>query len=245
MTPPVTTTRRSGGFSMVELLLAITLLSMLLALAYGGLRASARATEKGQVILDDSNRIRMAHQFVRRQLTQLLPLAFDLGEGEVQDERIVFQGDSRRIRYVAPMPGYLGYGGPQVQELEIVQGEEGLELVLSHALLQGFEEEYLYQREPVLLLDKIEQAQFQFLGVDENGEMTAWSGSWDQESELPAAVTLEVEFVEEVYIEWPMLTTSVRVDESALSGVADDAGVLSKDYTTTIRELMEKRGNKQ
>jgi acetamidase/formamidase len=75
--------------------------------------------------------------------------------------------------------------------------------------------------------------------------MTAWSGSWDQESELPAAVTLEVEFVEEVYIEWPMLTTSVRVDESALSGVADDAGVLSKDYTTTIRELMEKRGNKQ
>ena len=236
-------TRRAGGFSLVELLLAITLLSMLLALAYGGLRASARATEKGQAILDDSNRIRMAHQFVRRQLTQLLPLAFD--EGEAEDQRVIFQGDSRRIRYVAPMPGYLGYGGPQVQELEIVQGEEGLELVLSHALLQGFEEEYLYQREPILLLDKIQQAEFQFLGLDENGEMTNWSASWDEESTLPAAVSLEVDFVEEVYIEWPMLTTSVRVDESALSGLSDEAGVLSKDYTTTIRELMEKRGNKQ
>jgi general secretion pathway protein J len=245
MRSPVSATRRSGGFSLVEMLLAMTLLSMLLALAYGGLRASARATEKGQVILDDSNRIRMAHQFVRRQLTQLLPLAFDQGEGEAEDQRIVFQGDARRIRYVAPMPGYLGYGGPQVQELEIVPGEEGLELVLSHALLQGFEEEHLYQREPILLLDKIQQAGFQFLGMDENGEVTAWSGNWDQESQLPVAVTLEVDFVEEVYIEWPMLTTSVRVDESALSGMADDAGVLSKDYTTSIRKLMEKRENRQ
>lgn len=236
-------TRRVRGFSLVEMLLAMTLLSMLLALAYGGLRASARATEKGQVILDDSNRIRMAHQFVRRQLTQLLPLAFE--EGEMEGQRVVFQGDARRIRYVAPMPGYLGYGGPQVQELEIVQGEEGLELVLSHALLQGFEEEYLYLREPVLLLDKIEQAEFQFLGRDENGEMTAWSATWDNESELPAAVSLDVAFVEDVYIQWPLLTTSVRVDEAALSSVMEETGVLSKDYSTTIQQLIQKRKQRQ
>ena len=235
--------RRAGGFSMVEMLLAITLLSMLLALAYGGLRASARATEKGQVILDDSNRIRMAHQFVRRQLTQLQPLTF--AEGDMEDQRVVFQGDARRIRYVAPMPGYLGYGGPQVQELEIVQGEEGLELVLSHALLQGFEEQFLYLREPVLLLDKIQQAEFQFLGEDENGEITAWSAAWDNESVLPAAVSLDVAFVEEVYIQWPLLTTSVRVDEASLSGVSEEAGVLSKDYSTTIQQLIQKRGQRQ
>jgi general secretion pathway protein J len=228
---------------MVELLLAITLLSMLLALAYGGLRASAQATEKGQVILDDSNRIRMAHQFVRRQLTQLLPLAFD--EAQNEDQRVVFQGDNRRIRYVAPMPGYLGYGGPQVQELEIVQGEEGLELVLSHAPLQGFEEDYLYLREPVLLLDKIQQAEFQFLGRDESGEITAWSGTWENEFELPAAVSLDMDFVEAVYIQWPLLTTSVRVDEVALSAALEDVGVLSKDYSTTIQQLIQKRGQRQ
>ena len=235
--------RQSSGFSMVELLLAMTLLSMLLALAYGGLRASAQATEKGQIILDDSNRIRMAHQFVRRQLSQLLPLAF--GEGEAEGQRVVFQGDARRIRYVAPMPGYLGYGGPQVQELEIVQGEEGLELVLSHALLQGFEEDYLYLREPVLLLDKVQRAEFQFLGQDASGELTAWSATWDNESELPAAVSLDVDFVEEVYITWPLLITSVRVDEAALSGVLEDSGVLSKDYSTTIQQLIQKRGQRQ
>jgi general secretion pathway protein J len=235
------TFHRARGFSLVELLLAVSLMSMLLALAYGGLRAATQATEKGQAILDDSNRIRMAHQFVRRQLTQLLPLSFEVDPTE--EFRIVFTGESQRIRYVAPMPGYLGFGGPQVQELELVRGEEGTELVLRHALLQGFEEEYLYEREPILLLDKVASAGFSFLGEDENGEITQWSDRWDDGAILPAAVSLEVEFIEDVYIHWPMLATSVRVNGT--NALGDDEGVMSKDYTTTIRELMNKRGKQQ
>ncbi|MEE4293127.1 MAG: prepilin-type N-terminal cleavage/methylation domain-containing protein, partial [Xanthomonadales bacterium] len=92
--------KRATGFSLVELLLAISLMSMLLALAYGGLRASSQATEKGQKILDESNRIRMAHMFVRRQLTQMLPLAFEQ-DLEDQQQRTVFIGEQNRIRYVA------------------------------------------------------------------------------------------------------------------------------------------------
>jgi general secretion pathway protein J len=229
------------GFTLVEVLLAMTLMSMLLALAYGGLRASTRATEKGQQILDDSNRIRMAHQFVRKQLTQLLPLAFD--EDETQQLRTVFEGSSRRIRYVAQMPGYLGFGGPQVQELEFVQGEEGLELVLSHALLQGFEEEYLYEREPVLLLDKVQTAEFSFLGIDENGEMTQWTPDWEDETVLPSAVALDVRFVDDVFIQWPVLTTSVRIDQGAVGGANNRS--VNQSYSTTIRELMQKRKNPQ
>jgi general secretion pathway protein J len=228
------------GFSLVELLLAMTLLSMLLALAYGGLRASTQATEKGQDILDDSNRIRMAHQFVRRQLTQLLPLAFE--EDADSQVRSVFRGEGRRIRYVAQMPGYLGYGGPQVQELEFVQGDEHLELVLSHALLQGFEESYLYDREPVLLLDKVQSAEFQFLGRDENGELGNWANNWDDEANLPAAVALQIEFIDDVYIDWPLMTTSVRIDSGAIRGTD---GRSDGSYSSTIRDLMNKRKNQQ
>ena len=39
------------------------------------------------------------------------------------------------------MPGYLGAGGPQVQLIEVVNGDDGELLIqFSHALLQGFEE---------------------------------------------------------------------------------------------------------
>ncbi len=186
-----------------------------MALAYGGLRASTRATDRGQLILEESGRIRMSHQFVRKQINQMLPLAFL--EQEDQEERIVFDGRSDRIRFVGPMPGYLSFGGPQVQELSFVSTDNGLALVLSHTLLQGFEEARLYERPPIFLLDRIEQASFQFLGLDEQGELTGWTSTWATPENLPLSVMLDIEFDEDVYLDWPLLSASVRIDGSALS----------------------------
>ena len=231
----------ASGFSLVELLLALSLMSMLLALAYGGLRASTRATDKGQAILEDSSRIRMAHQFVRKQLNQMSSLVF--AESDDQQERTVFEGEAKKIRYVAPMPGYLGFGGPQVQELSVVAADEGYALVLSHALLQGFEEENLYLRDPIVLIESIEFAEFSFLGRDEEGELTAWTTQWDQPELIPEAVSLEIEFTEDVYIRWPLLTASVRVDPSALNDLAADL-LGERDLDKSIKGLIEKRKQK-
>jgi general secretion pathway protein J len=240
--------QRSGvfGFTLVELLLALTLMSMLLALAYGGLRAATRATDRGQTVLEDSSRIRMAHQFVRRQLNQVVPLVF--AQDEENEERTVFEGTADRIRFVAPMPGYLGFGGPQVQELAIVRGDEHFELVLSNALLQGFEEERLYDRPPIVLLEDVESAGFSFLGLDENGELAGWSPTWEEVGLLPESIALEIEFIDEVYIHWPLLTASVRVDPSALADLAPDGTLTEggkKDYRSVIQDMINRRGRKQ
>ena len=231
-----------AGFTLVELLLALTLMSMLLALAYGGLRAATRATDRGQNILEDSSRIRMAHHFVRKQLNQISPLTFE--ESEDGTERTVFVGEEQRIRFVAPMPGYLGFGGPQVQELAIVSGQQGLELVLSHALLQGFEEDLLYERAPIPLVNKIESARFSFLGIDEQGELTGWTSTWDQPGVLPKSIALDIEFAEEVYIQWPLLTASVRIDQRALAENAPQQ-FSQPTHSTSIQKMIQNRGQKQ
>lgn len=230
---------RSPGFTLVEMLLALTLMSMLLALTYGGMRAATRATDKGQKILEDSSRIRMAHQFVRRQLTQMLPLAY--AQDEASETRIVFEGNEKSIRYVAPMPGYLGFGGPQVQELSFLQVDDGLELVISHALLQGFEEEFLDQQDPVFLLGEIRNASFVFLERDENGMPAGWVSRWEAVEQLPLAVSLDIEFDGDVYIQWPLLTTSVRVDGVGLG----EQHVLRRSYTDAIQDLMRRRGQEE
>ncbi|MDH3788308.1 MAG: prepilin-type N-terminal cleavage/methylation domain-containing protein [Xanthomonadales bacterium] len=229
--------KRNGGFTLVEILLALTLMGMLLGLAYGGLRASTRATDKGQAVLEESGRIRMAHQFVRKQINQMIPLGFI---DEQLQQRTVFMGDRDKIRFVAPMPGYLGFGGPQVQELAIVQGKDGSELVLSHALLQGYEESLLFERDPILLMDHIESAEFAFLGRDETGELTPWLNRWDTPEILPLAVTLEIEFTEKVYIKWPPLTAAIRIDASALQELVD-TDAIDQSYEGAIRKLINKR----
>lgn len=226
----------------MELLLALVLMSMLLGLAYGGLSAATRATDRGQDILEDSSRIRMAHQFVHKQLNQMMPLVFE--ESEDGQERKVFLGSADRIRFVAPMPGYLGFGGPQVQELAIVRGDDSLQLVLSHALLQGFEEQFLYESPPILLLEDIDAAEFSFLGRNENGELAGWAVSWEETGTLPESVGLDIEFVEDVYIRWPLLTASVRVDPAALSDLA--GGLVGEaSYGASIRDLINRRKNRE
>lgn len=234
MTVSLPSRRSQSGFSLVEMLLAFTLMAMLLSLAYGGFRAATRATSAGQAVLEDSGSVRVAHQFIRRQLNQMLPLAYDMA-GDLIENQVVFEGEGRRIQFVAPMPGYLGQGGPQVQYLEFAPGEEGLDLLFSHQLLQGYDPAYMIEREPIVLLEGVEFAQFEFLAVDENGEPLAWTTAWDTPAILPRAIRLDIEFTGDGSRAWPLLMTGVKVDNQS----ADRAGNPS-DYSNAIRSLINR-----
>ncbi len=231
---------RTAGFTLVELLLAITLMSILLGLTYSGLRAATRSSERGEKLLAAGGELRASHQFVRRQLNQMLPLSFAESD-DMEEVRIVFEGDARRIQYVAPMPGYLGAGGPQVQLLELIQVDNGEDVLqFSHALLQGFEEERLFDREPVILLEHVDSADFEFLGKDEEGELTGWTANWDQEHMLPVAVRLNLEFSEGLNLRWPDLVAGVKVDETAVQG-----GAGRQTYQKKIQDLMKTKGQRK
>ena len=86
--------------------------------------------------------------------------------------------------------------------------------------------------------------EFSFLGRDEEGELTQWSNRWDEVSTLPSTVSLDIEFNEDVYIEWPLMLASVRTDPGS---VRDPGGGQSgeQSYSAKIRELMNRRKNKQ
>lgn len=231
----------AAGFTLVELLLAITLMSILLGLTYSGLRAATQSSQRGELLLAAGGELRASHQFIRRQLNQMLPLSFAEID-ETEPLRIVFQGDATHIQYVAPMPGYLGSGGPQVQLIEVVNGDNGGSVVqFSHALLQGYTEDRLYERDPVILLESVNSAGFEFLGRDEEGELTGWSTTWDTEEILPVAVRLDLKFSEGLNLRWPDLAARVRVDEQALQGLGGGANMRVKSYRENMRDLIKGR----
>lgn len=227
---------RQRGFTLVELLLALTLLVVIFGLAYGGFRAVTRASFSGEAMIERTNSLRVAHQFLRRQLSRTLPLIIE----EIEDDRVMFLGERDWVRFVAPMPGYLSYGGPYVQELRLERGRDGYELLFSYAILNGYEPGDLDQHDPVLLMDGIRSGTFGYIGFDEEGEPGDWSDFWEFPDMMPLAVTIELDMDAERLLEWPALVVPLMIDGGG-RGLARGASA-TELIDPAARRRMERQG---
>lgn len=197
--------RRAAGFTLLEMLIAITLLALLMAMAFGTLRGAISATRSGERTVSWTNQTRTVQEFLRRQLSHAMAIPFermdDIGENRV------FVADRDELRFVAPLPGHLANGGPHVQWIAIA----GDQLLFDHAQLNGYDHadpKANNPREPVLLMQGFSSAHFEYRGLDETGELGDWSRQWDNVQQLPLMVRMVVEF-DEPNRDWPDLEIAV------------------------------------
>jgi len=198
--------RAARGFTLLEVLMAVLLLAVLIGGAYGGLRASANAMRAGEAAIDRTDRLRTAQEFLRRQISNILPLGY--GHNDQQGLNIVFEGAAQTMRFVAPMPGYLSRGGPYVQTLELVNGKNGLQLQFTDTILNGYDSPdntTKDQVEPVVLLDRIAAGRFFYRTLDEQGQLADWSSDWEHTESDPLMVRIELVMQPGVQMPWPTL----------------------------------------
>ena len=235
------TSPRQKGFTLLEILVAMTLLAMLMGLAVATLRAAVSATRSGERLIERTNQTRTVQEFLRRQLSHAMALPFERLEDSGENRLFVADGDS--LRFVAPMPGHLSRGGAHVQWLALESDGRGKVLEFDHAQLNGYDPadpKAANDRAPVRLLDGMQDAHFEYRTLDENGEMTDWSQMWDDPQRLPIMVRLVVEFPPDSTRVWPTLEIPVlagtavpamfgggmrnRLEQPQLPGQPDNGG---------------------
>jgi len=205
--------KQQQGFTLIELLLAITLLGLIMALAYGGLRSITRSTDSADELMQQQTHLRATQQFIHRQMVRALPLSYWI---DSDDQRLQFEGERDWVQFVAPMPGYLGAGGPQVQRLELARDAGGTyQLQFYHVPLLAYEEDSMRDAEPFVLLRHIDDGEFGFMGQDDDGELTDWESSWETPATLPVAVNLNLTMMEDARVEWPQLYAALRIDSTS------------------------------
>jgi len=205
---------RQAGFTLIELLLATALIALIMAMAYGGFRAGVRATDSGAELIEETNRLRVVHGFVRKQLAHAAPLLIE----QRDDENIRFVGERDRIRFVAPMPGYLSYGGPYVQEFRLDRGRRGVDLVFAFAMLNGYQPGDLEAEPPVTLLEDVGAMEFDYLGYTEDGQDVVWNEFWENPDLLPLSVSMRLGVRRDNGLFWPELMTPVIIDNPGAAG---------------------------
>lgn len=204
---------RAAGFTLLETLMAIVLLALLLAGAYSGIQTSVRSMHAGERLIERIDRVRTVQEFLRHQLTRVLPLSY----AQTEAKTYIFEGERDFMRFVAPMPGYLSHGGPYVQTLALVHGSNGMSLVFSGTMLNGFDwqEEKKSERAPVVLIDNIIDGGFSYRTLDDQGQLAPWSASWDDPSLTPLLVRIELTMQNGAQVNWPVLAVPLMLDAGA------------------------------
>jgi general secretion pathway protein J len=203
---------RARGFTLIEAVLATSLLAMGLALAFGILRGATGATARAETASQRQERLRAVQGFMRTQVNAALPIGFEF-DGE-SGEATFFRVAPRKLELVASMPGYLSRGGPYLQTFELVDGPGGQRLQFQDRMLAP-DGPLEAERPPVVLLDGIADASFESQTFDAEGRLAGW-GPWKQSAQLPPLVRLRLRFVDDR--RWPEFVAATRLGIATLPG---------------------------
>ena len=205
--------KKQAGFTLLEVIVVFTLLAMIMAMIFSGIDSGRRMVEKGEAKITAINEIRVIQNIIRHQVSRAMPIAVTVSD---EGEMIKFIGEPRRITFVSQMPGYLGSGGPHIQELELVDDRDGMVLQYRHGLVSNYDDEDEFspfdEAEPMVLLEHISEGGFEFIELNEEREPTEWLTEMENGGDLPLLVRLNLTMNEQAKQSWPTLQMALRVD---------------------------------
>lgn len=212
--------RRQQGFTLLELLVAITLLGLLMAALLGGLRLGARVWETGEERLDASTRIQVVHDFLRQRLAEALPFeVMMLADGG--RPRFAFLGAADEVRFASALSEQLGAGVFLIQLTLVEGGEDGQrrDLVLRWQPLELDQQVVENPPEPEerILLEDVAALELAYFGALDPREAPDWWPTWpDEQDAFPGLVRIVVRFAEDDVRHWPELVVHPMVDRALL-----------------------------
>jgi general secretion pathway protein J len=202
---------RERGFSLMEVLAALALLTIVLLGVYSGISTATRIVRSGSDAIERMDEIRSAQSFLRSELAQALVIPF----AQTDDgDPVVFAGDDHSLRFVAPMPGYLSKMGPQLQTVSLVEdGHASYRLEVALALLPPDGGDPQPLGEPEVLLRGIRKGAISYRGMDDQNRPGDWQDAWTDGRRMPSLVRIALDVGGNVA--FPTLVAPIRIDPSA------------------------------
>lgn len=204
--------RVQAGFTLLETVIAITLLAAMLAILFGGLRTGARAWQAGSERGDRADQVLLTATFLRKELTATFPWRFR----DPQVVKLAFLGAPERVRFVSMRPADLGGGGLAFVSLAFEPGRpgEGGRLVMRRvpADFDAVDFSAVDAAEGHALLDGVIEAKFRYFGAENDLAMPAWRDKWEFPQRNPTHVGIEISLAQ---VRLPEVVVALRLGEEA------------------------------
>ncbi|KQR41395.1 prepilin-type N-terminal cleavage/methylation domain-containing protein [Acidovorax sp. Leaf160] len=199
--------RRGHGFTLVELLVVISLLSLIMLALGSALRTAAQTETRVDARLQRSDDLRVAQTFLRSVLERVSGQKV-AGLVEAGASQFFFLGQPQQMAWVGVMPGRYGVGGRYHFRLGVVDAaDSGGALVLQYTpWVDAATPPNWAVAESYTLTTGVTGLAMQY--EDARYEPPAWSAAWKEVDELPQRVVVSVQTEEGA---WPELVVPLRV----------------------------------
>jgi len=199
-----------SGFTLVEILIAMTLLSLILLLVFSSLYAAGRNWEVSAKQIEMSDEFRLTSQFIRKYITQAVPLIWI----DRNERKIAFSGKSDEINFVAPLPSHRGGGGLSLLTLKVSDKENVQKLMLYYQMALPDQQSFEIfisddENNSAVLAEDVDSVKFSYFGSEQPDDTPDWHDDWDIEDRLPLLVRLKINTNERSII-WPEMVIAIR-----------------------------------
>jgi len=200
------TRRGQQGFTLLELVLALSIVAAMLAIVFGGLRLGIRAWQRGEERTETLQHARSLASLLASSIGGTAPYLGPAPAG-VQPE-VLFQGETDKISFVTatppfPLPAPIAF---TAVTLSIDEGKQPGFAIREKALPNDdpFEES-----PPIVVDPSLTAVRFRYLRDAEGSWEERWDGA--QERSLPKAVEVTLTtMVGDQPVEQPPVTVSIR-----------------------------------
>lgn len=210
------------GFTLIEVLIAMTLLSIMVVLLFGSLKICADSWEKGESKIAEVNEVAVVYNFFQQHLSAAKPLWDDFSVAG--QKTYAFQGNTQSLQFVGNFPASAGRGGLQLFSIQLQDDQDSqlsggtpinVSLTPFFPLTEGADP----QKEEVALIKHVRHFSLAYFGPDDTGE-ASWQTEWLDKETQPQLVKINIQADNGIF--WPEMVIELKV-ASAADG-SDTAG---------------------
>jgi len=188
------------GFTLIEVIVTLTILSFILIIIFATFRLGLQAWERGEVIKETYQKIRISSQLITRQVKSIVP--YKIQTQKAEGDYLAFEGRPQTLKFVSSLsarmqkPEGLVYAIYQFKEEE--KGGGKLSLYEQRVLNRNFFEEEIEEEKEIVLIEGISNILFEYYQEEDpsKNQMEAWLEEWSakERKELPKAIKMTVTF---------------------------------------------------
>ena len=209
-----------AGFTLLEMLIGLTLLGVLLMLIYSALNISLRAWDTGERRASEASHQRIVQSFLRRELGQVFPIRWR----GIAESRIAFEGAKQDVKFVTALnlgasvkEGGLQWGHLYLAD-DVEEGTDGKRrqsLFLKREVfdLQAKDWGPLDSAKPTRLIAGVKEMEISYFGAENDNADPKWVNEWTSPLRIPLLVRIVVKT--DLGRDVPELVVALKLGEEA------------------------------